>query len=196
MAINPTYTESPYVGSEGKVLLANRAYVAPPATVRPTGKQAGATPASWSDLGSIDGSVVTIDKADPDIIPVETGLFEVLRAEVAKKDGEATAKWTMVEYEPSVWSSLTSTPTRSVSGGGVAIYVGGKPILQAAILFLGQNPVTFAEFHHYNPKADLTYKPAVVNQFSGIEVTAKFLKFTPDDDDETLARDFEIVWYA
>lgn len=193
--INATYTESPYAFTEGKVLLANRAYLGPVATAAPTVKAAGTTPASFTDLGSIDGSVVTLAKAAATIIPVETGLYEVLRAEVATKDGDATAKWTMVEYEPAAWAALTGDVTHAV-GTGVGIWVGGRPIIQSAILLIGQNPVTTAEFHHYSPKVDLTYIPTIINQFYGIEVTAKFLQYAPVGDAAVLARDYEIMYHA
>jgi hypothetical protein len=61
---------------------------------------------------------------------------------------------------------------------------------------VGQNPVTSAEFHHYSPKVDLTYKPVDVNQFKGIEVTVRFLKYTPAGDSAALSRDFEIIYHA
>ena len=195
----PLYTEQPYGFTEGKVLLANRVYVGPVATAKPTTKIAGITPASpvgWVDLGSIDGSVVTIEKAAPDIIPVETGLFEVLRGEVPRKDGEGTAKWTMVEYEPAAWAALTGDVMVDVGlGTDNAIFVGGRPIIQKALLLVGQTPVTQAEFHHWSPKVNITYMPVIVNQFQGISVTAKFLKFNDAADVADLGRDFQIIYW-
>lgn len=198
---NSKYTEQPYVGSEGKVLLADRVYVASVNTAPPTAKQAGSTPASYTDLGSINGSVVTLEKDDPDIIEVTTGLFEILRAEVARKDGNARARFTLVEYDPAIWASLTGDSTHvGANGGGVGvgvgIWTGGRPILSKALLLVGYNPVTAAEFHHYSPKVDLTYKEVEVDRFRAIEVTARFLKWTPANDGAALARDFELIYYV
>jgi hypothetical protein len=172
-------------------------YVAAVSTAKPTAKAAGATPASWTDLGSIEGSVATLDKADPTVIAVETGLFEILRAEVAKKDGDATCKFQMVEYEPAAWAALTGDTTHVVGSTGVGIWVGGRPLIQSAILLVAQNPIgSFSEFHHYSPAVDLSYKPVAVNSFQGIEVTIRFLKYLPSGDSANLNRDFEIIYYA
>jgi len=192
---NSTYTESPYKGPEGKVLLADRAYMAPIDTVVPTTKQAGATPAGYTDMGSIDQSLVTIEKDDAEIIEVTTGLYEVLRAEVAKKDGAARARFTLVEYEPTIWASFTGDSTHAV-GSGVGIWTGGRPIIQKALLLVGFNPVTESEFHHYSPKVGLKYKIVKLNQFNGIEITASFYKYNPAGDAAALARDFELVYWV
>ena len=200
MPLYPIYTESPYAGTEGKVLLADRAYMAPFGTIAPTAAAAGEVPAGgWEDLGSIDKSAVTIDKADATTIPVETGLYQVLRAEVATKDGDATATFTMVEYEPDTWAKLTGDTTHTIGtvgpGQGKGIWLGGRPIIQKALLLVGQNPVTGSEFQHYSPTVNLTYKVVDVDQFKGIQVTCKFLKFVDATDTTRIARDYELIMY-
>jgi len=188
----PLYTESPYGFTEGKVVLANRVYTAPTGTARPGVAAAGATPAGWTDLGSILDSKVTIDKADPEVIEIETGLFQVLRNEVGKKEGLATAKFTMVEYEPAAWAALTGDAVI----GGNSIFVGGRPISQFAVLLVGQNPATGTEFQHWNPKGDMQFKITDNADFTVIDVTFKFLKFNDIADVQNLGRDFRIDTYA
>ena len=197
MAHNAKYTESPYIGAEGKVLRADRAYLAPTATANLSAAAAGAPPGAWIDQGSIDASKITLDKADSDIVDVTTGLFEVLRAQVAKKDGELTGKYTMVEYDPNSWSVFTGDATSSIGAGtNNRVYVGSRPLLQKAALFVGENAATGTEFQHYSPKVNLTWKIVDINDFSGIEVTVHFLKFNDGGDAANLARDFVLTTFA
>ena len=194
----PVYTESPYVFTEGKVLLADRAYFAPIGTAAPTDKVLGQTPTTptgWKDLGSIDQSLVTFEKDEATTTQVTTGLYEVLRAEIATKDGDARAKFTLVEYEPKIWALLTGETVHTVGTEGEAIWIGGKPILQYALLLVGQNPVTYAEFHHYNPKVGITYQITEVDRFKGIAITCRFYKYVPAGDATLTARDFEIIYF-
>jgi hypothetical protein len=188
--LQPTFTQSPYAWTEGKVLLANRVYVAGVATAAPTALTAGATPTGWTDLGSIDASQANLTKADPTIIDVSTGLFEVLQGQVATKDGDVTAEFTMVEYLPAAFEALTGDVTV-----GAGVFVGGRPLLQRAVLFVGQNAATGSEFHHYNPKSNLRFVQADVNRFQGIKVTCTFLKFKDAGDVTGLLRDYKLNYY-
>lgn len=191
----PLYTESPYVGTEGKVILANRVYVAPANTAAPgaaVGTALGTAPAGWSDLGSVQDSKVVLDKADPDIIEIETGLFQILRNEVAKKDGITTAKCTIVEYEPAVWSTITG----DVVIGGNSIFIGGRPITQYALLLVGQNPATGTEFQHWNPKSNMAFKITDNAEFVVIDLTFKLLKFKDPADAANLSRDYRMYTFA
>ena len=190
----PVYTEQTYAFTEGKVLLADRAYIAAAAVVPPAVKQDGATPASYTDLGSIHQSQVTIEKAEPDIIDVVTGLFEVLRDQVARKDGDMTGRFVMVEYEPAAWAALTGDAEVAVAGG-TSIFIGGRPLLQNAVLFIGQSPVTDTEFHHYNPKSNMSFRIVDTDRFQTIEVTVRFLKFTDGADPAALSRDIRLFMF-
>jgi len=196
MPVYPLYTESPYAFTEGKVLLADRCYVGPQNTAAPTAPLAGVAPiAPWVDLGSIDKSAVAISKAAATITPVETGLYQVLRAQIATKDGDATAVFTMVEYEPKAWQALTGTPLHTVGTATDGIYLGGTPIIAKALLLVGQNPVTGSEFHHYSPYVNIVYTITDTNGFKGIQVTATFMKWVPAGDSTNTARDYELVMF-
>jgi hypothetical protein len=186
----PLYNQSPYAHTEGKVLLAQRAYVAAINTAAPTAAAAGVAPTGWTDLGSIDGSTATLNKSDPTLIDVRTGLYEILRGEIPTRDGDVTCTFTVVEYEPLVWAALSGD---AIVGAG--IYVGGRPLLQSAILLVGQNAATGSEFHHWNPKSDLVYKEVDINRFQGIQVTARFLKFTEVADVTGFFRDYKLNFY-
>jgi hypothetical protein len=186
------YTESPYVGGEGKVLLADRLYIAAPSTAHPTVAAQGATPAGWSDVGALDGSLMTLAKADPSVTDVTTGLFEILRGQVATKDGDVTATGTIVEYEPSAIALITGDAILTV-GAGSALYFGGRPLIQKAFLTVGQNPVTFSEFMHWNPKININFKVVEVNRFRAMQVNARLLKFYDAADTANLARDYKLL---
>ena len=189
---NAQYTEQPYAFSEGKVLLADRAYTAAITTAAPGARQNGATPASYTDLGSINESEVTLEKDEPTLIDVATGLFEILRNQVATKDGDARATFTLVEYDLDTIAALTG----DVVIGSESIFMGGRPLLQKAVLFVGENPATNSEFHHHNPKSNIFFSIGVEERFRVLNVTVRLLKFSDGADVANLSRDLRMYKFA
>lgn len=114
-----------------------------------------------------------------------------MREQVARRDGDLTGKFSMVEYEPAAWNALTGDVLVDVGAEtSNAIYIGGRPLMQNAVVIVGENPPTGTQFQAWNPKVNLSWRIIDINRVSGIEVTIRFLKFTDGPDAAGLFRDF------
>lgn len=185
------YVDANYVQPEGKVLLANRAYIATADAIgwAPTARVGNTAPtptADWQDVGSLVDSRVTIAIAEPEIINVETGLFRKLRGQIGRKAGEVTFNFRIAEYEPEIWNVITGRTVRTPGTPALGernrhIGVGGQIIISKSVLIIGQNAASGVEFQHYVHKGRIRFTVEEADEFTVINATVTCIEYDAAD---------------
>lgn len=178
MASNKWTQQPPLSGSSTRVVLAERAFIAPSDTVYadPTAKLAGTDPASpWADLGIVKDSKILLTYTK-DTKPVETGIEKVLRGTyvLGKK---ATATFTLEQYDIGTLALVGGLTPTAVGAIGNKVQIGQDDIVEGALLFLGTNKVDAKEFHHYTKKASLSWSIAEDGDARVMKVDAMLYSF-------------------
>ena len=184
MASNKFTAQTPIANQSIRVVLAERAYIAPADTAyaEPAEKLDGDDPASpWLDLGVVDGSKVTLNYTK-EIKKIETGIDKVVRG--AYLNGKACqAVFTLSQYDVTVLERLTGLTAGDFDGSpviGHTLHIGQEDVVRMALLFVGTNKVDGKEFHTYNPDSIISFSLKDADDARVMEVTADMLAFTPE----------------
>lgn len=177
--VSNKYTKQPpLAGSSTKVVLAERAFIAPADTVYtdPVARLDGVDPgAPWEDLGIVGGSKIQMAYTK-DIRYVETGIEKVRRGSyLLGKTAEAT--FMLEQYDISALEALTGLTAAAVGAIGSKIQIGQDDIREVALLFVGCNKVDGKEYHTYCKKGTLSFNIQQEDDFRVMSVSCSLYPF-------------------
>lgn len=182
MASNKWTTQTPIATSSTKLVLAERAYVAPADTdySDPTSILGGSDPSSpWVDLGVVMDSKVTMNYTKT-IKPVETGIEKFRRGSYGQgKTAQAT--FTLEQVDMDVLELVTGLTKTQIgtTNHGYKIHIGQEDVVEKAILFAGTNMVDNKEHQTYCKKGSVTFAIKENSDSRVIDVTADLYAFVP-----------------
>lgn len=174
--------QTPIAGAPAAVVIAERVYLAPADTIyaTPTSALDGSDPgAPWVDLGTIDGSKVTL-ALTKNVQYIETGIEKVKRGSyVNGKDAQIS--FGMTQYHPDVIASISGVSSVNPSGGIKKIQLGQEGVVERAVLFVGTNVADGSEFQHYSKKAGLIFTVEENGDQRQMKVTGTCFPFVDPD---------------